>query len=118
LQTEKQRHPKLPDVPTVFELMDQYKVAETKRRLVNTYLGLWGFGSMPIVSTPGLPAERIKLLRDAYSKMFSDPELLEDIAKKGWEPRPVNGDELQKLAQEVVNQPPEVAAALKRILSQ
>jgi tripartite-type tricarboxylate transporter receptor subunit TctC len=118
LQTEKQRHPKLPDVPTVFELMEQYKVAETKRRLVNTYLGLWGFGSMPIVSTPGLPTERIKLLRDAYSRMFSDPELLEDIAKKGWEPRPVNGDELQKLAQEVVNQPPEVAAALKRILSQ
>ena len=118
LQTEKQRHPKLPDVPTVFELMEQYKVAETKRRLVNTYLGLWGFGSMPIVSTPGLPAERIKLLRDAYLKMFSDPDVLEDIAKKGWEPRPVNGDELEKLAKEVVNQPPEVAAALKRILSQ
>jgi hypothetical protein len=50
--------------------------------------------------------------------MFSDPDLLEDVAKKGWEPRPVNGDELEKLAKEVVNQPPEVAAALKRILSQ
>ena len=27
LQTERKRNPKLPDVPTVFELMDQYKVA-------------------------------------------------------------------------------------------
>jgi tripartite-type tricarboxylate transporter receptor subunit TctC len=118
LQTEKQRNPKLLDVPTVSELMEQYKVAETKRRLVNTYLGLWGFGSMPIVATPGLPAERVKLLRDAYWKMFSDPDLLEDMGKKGWEPQPVNGEELQRLAKEVVNQPPEVAAALKRILSQ
>ncbi len=118
LQTEKQRHPKLPDVPTVAELMEQYKIAESKRRLVNTYLGLWGFGSMPIVATPGLPAERVKLLRDAYWRMFADPELLEDIAKKNWQPRPVNGDELEKLAKEVVNQPPEVAAPLKRILSQ
>ncbi|MGH7808708.1 MAG: hypothetical protein ACREP5_00365, partial [Candidatus Binatia bacterium] len=117
LHTEKQRHPKIPEVPTIFELMEQYKVAEPKRRLVNTYLGLWGFGSMPLVATPGVPAERAKLLRDAYGKVFSDPEFLEDAAKRGWEPRPVSGDELQTLAQEVINQPPEIAAALKRILS-
>ena len=66
LHTEKQRHAKIPNVPTVFELMDQYKVADAKRRLVNTYLGLWGFGSMPIVTTPGVPADRVKLLREAY----------------------------------------------------
>jgi hypothetical protein len=118
LHTEKQRHPKIPEVPSVFELMDQYKVSDAKRRLVNTYLGLWGFGSMPLLATPGMPAERVKLLREAYWKMFSDPELLEDIGKKGWEARPVNGEELEALAKEVVNQPPDVAAALKRVLSQ
>jgi tripartite-type tricarboxylate transporter receptor subunit TctC len=117
LHTEKQRHPKIPEVPTIFELMEQYKVTEPKRRLVNTYLGLWGFGSMPLVATPGIPLERAKMLREAYGKVFSDPEFLEDAAKRGWEPRPVSGDELQALAQEVVNQPPEIAAALKRILS-
>jgi tripartite-type tricarboxylate transporter receptor subunit TctC len=73
---------------------------------------------MPLLATPGMPAERVKLLRDAYWKMFSDPELLEDIGKKGWEARPVNGEELEALAKEVVNQPPDVAAALKRVLSQ
>lgn len=117
LHTEKQRHPKIPEVPTIFELMEQYKVAEPKRRLVDTYLGLWGFGSMPLVATPGIPAERAKMLREAYGKVFSDPEFLEDAAKRGWEPRPVNGDELQALAQQVVHQPPDIAAALKRILS-
>ena len=118
LHTEKQRHAKIPNVPTVFELMDQYKVAEAKRRLVNTYLGLWGFGSMPIVTTPGVPAERVKLLREAYSKTFTDPEFQEDMVKRGWEPRPVNGDELAALAKDVVNQPPEISEAIKRILSQ
>ncbi len=118
LQTEKQRHPKIPDVPTIFELMDQYKIADGKRRLVNTYLGLWGFGSMPIVATPGTPQDRVNLLREAYWKMFSDPEFVEDITKKNWEPRPVNGEELAGLAKEVVNQPPDVSDALKRILSQ
>ncbi len=118
LQTEKTRNSKLPNVPTIFELMDQYKVSDTKRRLINSYLGIWGFGSRPILSTPNLPAEPLKLLRDGFMRMFKDPEVLDEIKKRGWEAEPVPGDELQSLATEVVNQPPEVTAALKRILSQ
>jgi len=118
LQTEKQRHPKAADAPTIFELMDQYKIADAKRRLVQTYLGLWGFGSMPIVTSPGLPADRLKMLRDAWAKTVTDAEFQEDIAKRNWEARPVFGEELQSLAKDVANQPPEVAGALKRILSQ
>ena len=118
LQTEPKRHPKLPDVPTVFELMDQYKVSDSKRRLVTTYLGIWGFGSRPIVSTPGTPADRTQILRDGFAKMFKDPEFQEELKKRKWEVEFVGGEELQGLAKEVVNQPPDVAAALKRILSQ
>jgi len=117
LQTEQKRHPNLPNVPTIFELMDQYKVADNKRRLVNSYLGIWGFGSRPIVSTPGVPADRVKILRDGFMKMFKDPELLDEMKKRNWEAEPVAGADLEALAKEVVNQPPDIAAALKRILS-
>jgi tripartite-type tricarboxylate transporter receptor subunit TctC len=117
LQTERKRNPKLPNVPTVFELMDQYKVSEPKRRLVEAYLGIWGFGSRPIVTTPGVPTERVKLLRDAFAKMFKDPEFTDEIKKRNWEAHPIPGEELQALASEVVNQPPEIKDALKRILS-
>lgn len=117
LQTEKKRHPNLANVPTIFELMDQYKISDTKRRLVNSYLGIWGFGSRPIVTTPGVPPERLKLLRAAFMKMFKDPEVIDEIKRRNWEAEPVAGDELDTLAKEVVDQPPEVAAALKRILS-
>jgi tripartite-type tricarboxylate transporter receptor subunit TctC len=117
LQTERQRHPKIPDVPTVFELMDQYTVPEPTRRLFTTYLGIWGFGSRPIVSTPGVPADRVKMLRDAFTKMFKDPEFMEELVKKGWEVKPIGGEELEALAKEVVDQPPEVVAGLKKLLS-
>jgi hypothetical protein len=43
--------------------------------------------------------------------------VLDEMKKRGWEAEPVRGDELENLAKEVVDQPPEVAAALKRILS-
>ncbi|MBM4260873.1 MAG: hypothetical protein FJ145_05450 [Deltaproteobacteria bacterium] len=117
LQTEEKRNPKLPEVPTIYELMDQYKVPAAKRRLVTTYLGIWGFGSRPIVSSPGIPADRLKILREAFEKMFKDAEFEEELKKRKWEVKPVRGEELQALAKEVVNQPPDVAAALKRILS-
>jgi tripartite-type tricarboxylate transporter receptor subunit TctC len=117
LQTEQKRNAKIPNVPTIFELMDQYKIADAKRRLVTSYLGIWGFGSRPIVSTPGLPADRLKTLRDAFARMFKDPEFLDEVKNKKWAVDPVGGEELQSLAKEVVDQPPEIAAALKRILS-
>ena len=117
LQTEEKRHPKIPDVPTVFELMERYKISDSKRRLITTYLGLWGFGSRPIVSTPGVPAERVNVLRQAWTKMFKDPAFNDELKKRGWEAAPVAGEELESLAKEIVNQPPDVTAALKRILS-
>jgi tripartite-type tricarboxylate transporter receptor subunit TctC len=117
LQTEQKRHPNLPNVPTIFELMDQYKVTDSKRRLVNSYLGIWGFGSRPIVSTPGIPVDRLRILRDAFMKMFKDPDLLDEMKKRNWQAEPVAGEELEALAKAVVDQPPDVAAALKRILS-
>jgi tripartite-type tricarboxylate transporter receptor subunit TctC len=117
MQTEKKRHAKLPNVPTIFELMDQYKISDAKRRLVNSYLGIWGFGSRPIISTPGIPPDRLKILRDAFMKMLKDTEVLDEIKRRNWEAEPVPGDELEALAKDVVNQPPEIATALKRILS-
>jgi tripartite-type tricarboxylate transporter receptor subunit TctC len=117
IQTARQRNPKIPDVPTIFELMEQYKTPETKRRQAIVYLGAGGFGSWPIVSTPGVPADRARLLRDGYAKMLKDPEFAEEAKKRGWELRPVGGEELQALAKEVIDQPPEVVEWLKKLLA-
>ncbi|MBI4487794.1 MAG: hypothetical protein HY694_01800 [Deltaproteobacteria bacterium] len=117
IQTARQRNPNIPDVPTIFELMDQYKTPDSRRRLATVYLGAGGFGSWPIVSTPGVPADRVKILREAYAKTLRDPEFLEEAKKKKWEVRPVGGEELEALAKEVVDQPPEVVEWLKKLLA-
>ena len=117
LQMERKRHPKLQDVPTVWELMDQYKVPESKRQLATVYLNSALFGSRPIVSTPGLAPDHAKILRDAYVKTLRDPEFIDEITKRGWTVDPVSGEELQALAKEVTSQPPEVIAWLKKLLS-
>src|SRR3989338_5663335 len=116
IQTARRRNPKIPDVPTIFELMDKQKTAETSRRLATVILGSGGFGSWPIVSTPGIPPDRVKILRDAYGKTLQDPDFLEEAQKRGWEIRPVGGEDLEALAREVAVQPPEVVERMKRLL--
>ncbi|HWP58885.1 MAG TPA: tripartite tricarboxylate transporter substrate-binding protein [Candidatus Acidoferrales bacterium] len=115
VQTGDKKNRRLPDTPTIWELMNQEKIPEAKRRLAKVILGPGAFGR-PIVATPGLPPERLKILRDAYMKMLRDGEFLAEAQKRGWEINPVGGEQLEALAKEVVNQPPEVIAAMKEIL--
>ena len=105
IQTSRKRHPKIPEVPTLWEYMEKEKVSDSNRRLATVALGSGGFGSWPIVSTPGLPPERTKMLREAYAKTLQEPDLVEEAKKRGWELRPVGGEELEVLAKEVSVQP-------------
>ena len=117
LQTSRQRNPKISDVPTLFELMEQYKTPEIKRRQTLVYLGVGGFGAWPILATPGIPADRVTILREAFSKTMKDSDFLAEAKKSGWEIRPTSGEDLQALAKEVIDQPPEVVEWLKKLLA-
>lgn len=116
IQTGRKRDGRLPEVPTIYELMDQYKTAEASRRLTAVFLDAGRFGSWPIVAPPGVPAERVRALRDAFMKSTNDPALLAEANKKQLEVEPIRGDDLEILAREVMAQPPEVIERLKELL--
>jgi tripartite-type tricarboxylate transporter receptor subunit TctC len=117
VQTGDKRNHRLPDTPTIWELMDQEKVSEPKRRLARVILGPGAFGR-PILATPGIPADRVKLLREAYTKMLKDPEFVAEANKRQWEINPVSGEKLEALAKEVIQQPPDVIERMKKILGE
>jgi len=109
------RDERAPGVPTIWELMEKYKTPEAGKRLATVLLSPGPFGR-PIVGGPGIPADRVKILRDGFLKAMRDPELLAEAEKRGWEPDPVAGDKLQALAREVVSQPAEVIARMNVVL--
>ncbi|HXV48256.1 MAG TPA: tripartite tricarboxylate transporter substrate-binding protein [Candidatus Binatia bacterium] len=115
LQTPKKRDAKVTDVPSIYELMDQYKTPDATRRLATVILAPAIFGR-PMVATPGVPPDRVKTLRDAYHRSLKDPALLEDLKKRRWEVDSISGEELEKLAKEVVSQPPDVIERMKKLL--
>ena len=115
VQGGSKRDERLPDVPTVYELMEQQRTTEAIKRLARVLLSPADIGR-PIVGTRGIPADRVKLLREAFTKALSDPELLAEAKKRGWEASPVSGEQLQAIAKDVITQPAEVIERLKAIL--
>lgn len=117
MQTGEKKDPRLPDTPLLSELMNEFKTSDLGRRVVTVMLGSGELGR-PIVTTPGLPADRVKILQDAFMKSMADPALLAEAAKSNLEIQAVSGEELAKIAKAVIEQPPEVVERIKKILSQ
>ena len=117
VQTGDKRNHRLRDTPTIWELMEQEKAAEAKERLARVVLGPGAFGR-PILATPAIPAERVKILRDAYSKMLKDPEFVAEANKRQWELNPVSGEKLEALAKEVIHQSPDIVERMKKVLGE
>ncbi len=115
VQTGAKRDERMKDVPTLNELMQQYKTPETGRRLAKVILTAATLGR-PISAPPGLPAERAKVLREAYTKTMKDPELLTEVTKRGWDLQPLTGAELESLSKEVIAQPKDVIERMKWVL--
>jgi tripartite-type tricarboxylate transporter receptor subunit TctC len=116
IQTSRKRHPKAPDTPTMYEYMEKKKAPESSRRLALVTLGAGGFGSWPVAATPGIPPDRVKILRDAYVKTLQEPDLLDEAKKRGWEMRPVSGEDMLSLAKEVTVAPADVVERMKKLM--
>jgi tripartite-type tricarboxylate transporter receptor subunit TctC len=116
MQTGRKRDSRMPNTPLLSELMDQYKTPEASRRLAKVILAAGAFGR-PMVASPGIPADRVKILREAFIKATKDPEFVAETKKRKFDLEPVPGEELQTLAKEVVNQPADIVERMKKLLA-
>ena len=96
--------------------MDQYKTSETNRRLVTVMLGSGEFGSAPMFAPPNVPPEQLKILRAGYATSLTSPELVAEAKRQGLDAELIHGDELEALAKEVLTQPDEVVALMKKVM--
>jgi tripartite-type tricarboxylate transporter receptor subunit TctC len=117
IQTGRKRDTKLPETPTIWELMDRYKTPESGRRLASVLLASGPLGR-PMLGTPGIPADRVKMLREAFNKTMEDKEFLAELDKRKFDLDPTSGEELDKIVREAMSQPPEIIARMKKVLGE
>ena len=114
-QTGNKRDERLKNVPLFNELMDKYKTNEETRRLAKVVLASDEFGR-PLVFPPGVPADRVKIIRDAFDKTIHDPALLAEAKRRRLDIDPATGVELDALAKEVMGATPDIIEKVKKLI--
>jgi tripartite-type tricarboxylate transporter receptor subunit TctC len=71
----------------------------------------------PVLAPPGVPADRVKLLRNAFNATMDDPAFRADIDKLRLTLDWVPGEEVAKTIAAAYAMPPEVVAAAKETMA-
>jgi tripartite-type tricarboxylate transporter receptor subunit TctC len=71
----------------------------------------------PYVVPPEVPAERVRLLREAFDKTMTDQDFLAEIARKRLEVRPLSGKAMQALIEKLYSSPASLVDRAKAIIA-
>ena len=93
----------LPGVPLLGDLTDDAK-QKAALKLIFSRLTV----ARPFAAPPGLPADRTKVLRDAFDATMKDPAFVAEMRKLALDVRPQTGTKVEQLVREVYAYPPDV----------
>jgi tripartite-type tricarboxylate transporter receptor subunit TctC len=101
----------LPGVPNVEDLAR----SQDDKRVLQLVLAGSRLGR-PIVTTPDVPSERVKALRDAFDATMKDPAFLASCKDARVETDPVPGLRMQAIVSEILATPQSIAQRTKELL--
>ena len=103
LQYQHERHPRFADVPTVLEF-----IQSADDRAVFSFFISSALVGRSIVAPPGLPPERLALLRRAFDDTMKDPQFLAEAAQMKFELGPLPGVALQAIVERQISVSPAI----------
>jgi tripartite-type tricarboxylate transporter receptor subunit TctC len=112
-QNALKRFPQLPQVPTLSDLM----LTDEGRTVAHVVAGMAEIGRS-ILTTPGVPEERVAALRLAFQEMLKDPDFIAACAKRNLMLEPGSGEEMDAINQETMNLPKPIVEALRTLLKE
>jgi tripartite-type tricarboxylate transporter receptor subunit TctC len=107
-----QKHPDIPEVPSVLDL-----VKTVENRQLSEFLVAPNQMGRPFFTPPGVPLERLQILRKAFDETTRDPLFLADAKRQGMEISAMTGEEVRALVQSLYETPPNVVEIGKKIAS-
>jgi tripartite-type tricarboxylate transporter receptor subunit TctC len=72
----------------------------------------------PYVAPPGVPAERLMALRNAFEATMKDPEFLADAKRQDLDVRPVTGAEADELIKQVYSTSPDIVKLAAKFMKE
>ena len=106
------KHPDLPEVPLMIDLAPNETV-----RTVFELISITGEIGRPFVTAPGVPADRVTALRQAFDETMKDPEFLADAEKVQIEINPIAWQEMSDLVRRALSASKDAIDLLKAALA-
>jgi tripartite-type tricarboxylate transporter receptor subunit TctC len=103
-----ERDPEFPAVP----LLTDFAKTDEARKILQFFSTDIVIGR-PFVTSPGVPPERVAVLRNAFDSLMNDPAFRADAKKAGIDISPVAGARIQTIVGEFMNTPAEIVAKAK-----
>jgi tripartite-type tricarboxylate transporter receptor subunit TctC len=111
LQTGNKRHPAMPDVPLAVEKAK----TDDGKAILRLYSTPEEIGR-PFVAPPGVPDDRVAVLRRAFDATMKDKDFLVEADKAHLEIDPVTGEEMDRILKAAYASPPSVVAKVRDVL--
>jgi tripartite-type tricarboxylate transporter receptor subunit TctC len=105
------KHPEIPDVPAILD----YAKRPQDRQVLELLFAPQDMGR-PFFAPPGIPDERVRVLRSAFLQTLKDAAFLEEAEKQGIEVQPVSGEDIQALLERVYATSKEVVERAKAVV--
>ena len=90
----------------------------TRRSVLRSSLAFGAAGTLarPYIAPPGIPADRVKALRDAFMATMKDPEFLAEIGKLQINIDPTSGEEMERIVADAYAQPDAIVQKVRKAL--
>jgi tripartite-type tricarboxylate transporter receptor subunit TctC len=111
VQMGMERHPELPNVPNASDFIESAE----DRQAFNLIFGQLEV-ARPVAAPPGVPTDRIAILRKALSATLADPEFVAVATKRGLEIRPLDGEKMQELVGRIYSAPQPIVARVRQMM--
>jgi hypothetical protein len=103
--------PDFPDVPLALN----YAKTTEQKQILQFLFESQSFGR-PYLAPPGLPPERLALLRKAFDETMRDPNFLADVAKSGLKVSPITGADMDRMIAEMKLVPKDIVAIVAKLM--
>ena len=103
VQLSLEKHLDMPNVPLIMDLVK----TPGQRAILQAVFARQVMGR-PYLTPPGIPAERLTLLRKAFMDTMKDKDFLVEAEKMKLEINPVSGEKVQNLVAEIYRTPPDI----------
>jgi hypothetical protein len=111
-QTGLSKHPELPNVPLAIDFAKN----QDDRKMLELFFAAEDIG-YPYVAPPGVPEDRLAILRKAFQETMQDKEFTQDMKKQGLDVHPVPWDKMTKIIQDAYGVPAPIKERLRKTLA-